>query len=121
MRPKTLLIGASSNPERYSYKAIQMLLQHGYPCEALALRPGRIGDLVFHVGTPSFDSIDTVTLYINASHQASYMDYIISLQPRRIIFNPGTENPELVAAAMKNNIHCEMACTLVLLQTGQYD
>jgi predicted CoA-binding protein len=121
MRPKTLLIGASSNPERYSYKAIQMLLQQGYPCEALALRPGHIGDLVFQVGTPNFDSIDTVTLYINAGHQATYIDYVISLKPRRIIFNPGTENPILVAAASKNNIHCEMACTLVLLQTGQYN
>jgi predicted CoA-binding protein len=121
MRPKTLLIGASSNPARYSFKAIELLLQHGYPCEALALRPGQIGDLIFHVGTPHFDAIDTVTLYINAAHQASYIDYIISLKPRRIIFNPGTENPDLVAAALKNNIHCELACTLVLLQTGQYD
>jgi uncharacterized protein len=121
MRPKTLLIGASSNPERYSYKAIQMLLHHGYPCEAIALRPGQIGDFVFHVGTPHFEAIDTVSLYINATHQAAYLDYIISLKPRRILFNPGTENPDMVAAAMNNNIQCDHACSLVLLQTGQYD
>jgi uncharacterized protein len=117
---KTLIIGASENTERYSYKALQMLQNHGYEVEALAQRPGRVEDIVFQVGFPSLQDIDTVTLYINPQRLQDYEAYIISLQPRRVIFNPGTENGALMKKFEKAGILCEEACTLVLLQTGQY-
>jgi predicted CoA-binding protein len=118
--PTTLVIGASTQPERYSYKALRMLLSHGHHVEAIASRPGEVQGVVFHVGRPELADIDTVTLYINPTIQADYVDYILSLKPRRILFNPGTENPAFMATAGANGILCEEACTLVLLQTGQY-
>jgi uncharacterized protein len=120
MAKKTLVIGASEKPERYSYKALQMLQKHGIEVEALAQRSGRVEHIQFHTGFPSLQDIDTVTLYINAQRQQDYEGYIISLQPRRVIFNPGTENGALVKKLEAAGIVCEEACTLVLLQTGQY-
>lgn len=120
MQRTTLIIGASTQPERYSYKALHMLLSHGHAVEAIASRPGTMEGVVFHVGRPALTNIDTVTLYINPGIQTEYTDYILGLRPRRILFNPGTENPELKVAAQAQGITCEEACTLVLLQTGQY-
>jgi predicted CoA-binding protein len=120
MQRTTLIIGASMQPERYSYKALHMLLAHGHAVEAISSRPGSVSGITFHVGRPPLQAIDTVTLYINPTIQADYTEYILVLQPRRILFNPGTENPHLKAAAEARGIQCEEACTLVLLQTGQY-
>lgn len=117
---KTLVLGASDNPARYSYLAIQRLQKYGHPIAAVGKRHTWINDIEIEKEKKPFDDIDTVTLYLNPLRQKEYYDYIISLKPKRIIFNPGAENEELALIAKKNNIEPLEACTLVLLSTGQY-
>lgn len=117
---KTLIIGASSNPERYSYLAAERLLAHGYEIELIGKRRDIIFNRTIDTEKTDFEDIDTVTMYISEKFQPEYYKYIISLNPRRVIFNPGTENPELESLLVQNDIHVEEACTLVLLGTGQY-
>ncbi len=117
---KTLVIGASKNPERYSYKAADKLLKHGHEIELLGLRPDEIFGQTIDTEKKQFADIDTVTMYVGPQRQAEYFDYIVSLKPRRVVFNPGTENEEFYSILEKNNIQVEEACTLVLLGTGQY-
>jgi len=117
---KTLIIGASSNPERYSYLAAERLLTHGHDIELIGKRSDMIFNKMIETEKKPFTGIDTVTLYLSAKYQLEYYDYILSLQPQRVIFNPGTENPELEILLNNNNIQTEEACTLVLLGTGQY-
>lgn len=117
---KTLVIGASENPARYSYLAVQKLAAHQHPVVALGLKKGFIGNTPIENEKKPFENIDTVTLYLNPLRQKEYYDYIVSLHPKRIIFNPGTENDELVSLASKNAIKTMEACTLVLLSTNQY-
>jgi len=117
---KTLVLGASTNPERYSHMAVLMLRSHGLDVVAVGPKPGRIGDVDIVTEMPSDESVDTVTLYLNPTHQAAYADRILGLHPRRIVFNPGTENPGLEDLATQKGIQAQRACTLVLLSTGQY-
>lgn len=117
---KTLVIGASENPRRYSYLAIQKLNAYQHTVAAIGLRKGTIGDTVIDTEKKPFEGIDTVTLYLNPTRQKEYYDYILSLHPKRIIFNPGTENDELAKLAVQNDIQPMEACTLVMLSTGQY-
>jgi len=117
---KTLVIGASENPARYSNMAVQKLNAHKHPVIALGLRTGKIGNTVIETEHKDFENIDTVTLYLNPQRQKEYYDYILSLHPKRIIFNPGTENDELSGLAKSNGIAVEEACTLVMLSTNQY-
>lgn len=117
---KTLIIGASNNPDRYSYKATERLLSHQHDVELLGLRPDVIFGRKINTEQKQFEDIDTVTLYVGPQHQPSYYNYVISLKPRRVIFNPGTENDEFIQLLQQNNIETEIACTLVLLATGQY-
>lgn len=117
---KTLVIGASNNPARYSYLAINRLRSNGHPVEAIGLKKAAVGDVNIATDKPALESIDTITLYINPSRQPEYYDYILSLKPDRIIFNPGTENPELEKLAAENGIKTMQACTLVMLSTEQY-
>ena len=118
---KTLVIGASLNPERYSFKAINALAQHGYEVVALGLRPGKVAGISFETEKQHFENVDTVTLYVGPKNQPEYYDYIISLKPRRVIFNPGTENPQFIEKLEAAGIYPEIACTLVLLATGQFE
>lgn len=117
---RTLIIGASNNPERYAYKAAEKLLAHGHEIELLGLRPDIVFNRTIDTERKDYQGIDTVTMYIGAKNQPAYYDYIISLKPNRIIFNPGTENAELEALLEENGISYERACTLVLLSTNQY-
>lgn len=117
---KTLVIGASENQERYSNKAIQLLRENKVPVVAIGRRTGHVADVDFSPEKKDFAGIDTVTLYLNPQNQKEYYDYILALHPRRIIFNPGAENPELEKLAADNNILPQEACTLVLLHTGQF-
>ena len=89
--------------------------RQGHAVIPVGVREGFIGDLEIQTGQPPLTDVDTVTLYLNPFRQKSYYDYILSLQPKRIIFNPGTENPELVSLAREAGIEAEIACTLVLL------
>ena len=115
-----MIIGASNNPERYAYKAAERLLGHGYEIELIGKKHEIIFGKKIDTEKKEFEDIDTVTLYISDKFQPEYYDYIVSLNPRRVIFNPGTENPELEEILIHNDIHVEEACTLVLLGTGQY-
>ncbi|MDG1346311.1 MAG: CoA-binding protein [Crocinitomicaceae bacterium] len=123
MRKKyTLVIGASENPERYSYKAIKALLGKGKDVKAFGQRKGEVDGIFFETVEKPIEDIDTVTLYVGPKNQPSLYDFILNdIQPRRIIFNPGTENQEFYDLARPKGIICEEVCTLVLLATGQYD
>lgn len=116
----TLVVGASEKPDRYANRAIRSLRSHGHQVVALANRPGRVEDVEFLTGQPALQGIDTITLYLGEKAQEPLIDYLISLKPRRIIFNPGAENPELQQKAAAIGIQTEEACTLVMLSTGQY-
>jgi len=117
---KTLVIGASDNPQRYSYLALNRLRSKGHPVVAIGRKTTTVGDVEVQTDKEDFPAVDTVTLYLNPRLQKEYYDYIISLHPKRIIFNPGTENQELEDLAKANGIQPMEACTLVLLSTGQY-
>ncbi|HEX7906278.1 MAG TPA: CoA-binding protein [Chitinophagaceae bacterium] len=117
---KTLVLGASDNPSRYSHLAIQRLRNHNHPVVAVGRKHSFVGDVEICKQKQSWEGVDTVTLYLNPQHQKEYYDYIISLKPNRIIFNPGAENIELEELAEKNGIQTMEACTLVMLSTNQY-
>lgn len=117
---KTLVLGASVNSWRYSYKAVSSLRQHGIQVIAIGNRSGQINDVTIETEHKQHAEIDTITLYLSAQNQIPYYDYIFSLNPQRLIFNPGAENPELEELAIKKGIIVENACTLVLLAVGSY-
>ena len=116
----TLVVGASENPARYSYMAVERLTQHGHPVIALGKKAGFIGKIPIETERKQFSEIHTITLYINPQIQQSYYEYLLALNPERIIFNPGTENTEFVNIARAKGIKTIEACTLVMLSTGQY-
>jgi predicted CoA-binding protein len=117
----SMVIGASEDPSRYAHKAVLSLRKHDIPVVAIGVREGKIGDVTIQVGKPLLNaSIDTVTLYLSVDNQEDMIDYILSLQPRRIIFNPGAENSHFAELAKKKGIEPIEACTLVMLSTGQY-
>ncbi len=117
---KTLVLGASENPTRYGNMAVKRLYANGHAVVAVGKRKGKIGDIEIVEQFPVAEDIDTVTLYLNPDNQKVYYDAIIHLHPKRIIFNPGTENEELEALAEENNIETVEGCTLVMLSTGQF-
>ena len=119
-KKKTLVLGASDNPSRYSFLAVHRLRAHGHPVVAIGKKNGVVNDVTIEKERKDFDNVDTVTLYLNPAHQKQYYNYIVSLKPQRIIFNPGAENDELADLAIKNGIKPMEACTLVLLSTNQY-
>lgn len=117
---KTLVLGASVNPDRYAYKATVMLNEYGHPVVPHGLKKGIIDGIPILSELPQSGDFHTVTLYLGPANQTSYMDYIINLKPHRVIFNPGTENPEFEALLKKAGIEATRACTLVMLRTGQF-
>lgn len=119
---KTVIIGATPNPSRYAYLAAEMLTEYDHEFVPIGIKKGELfGRPILDIRTrPPVDDVDTVTMYIGPQHQSEWYDYIIGLKPRRIIFNPGTENYEFEKLAKENNIEPIEACTLVMLRTGQY-
>lgn len=117
---KTLVMGASLNPDRYSNKAVLMLSNAGIPVTAFGLKKGSISNIQINTALKSYKNIHTVTIYLNPIHQEAYYDYIIKLKPKRVIFNPGTENPIFYRLLRESKVYYEIACTLVLLSTNQY-
>jgi predicted CoA-binding protein len=117
---KTLVIGASTNPERYSYRAVNMLVGKGHSVLAIGQKAGEVAGVKIQTKAIPVKNIDTITLYLNPSRQRDYYNYIIEAKPKRVVFNPGTENPELYQLLELNDIQVEVACTLVLLATNQY-
>jgi uncharacterized protein len=120
LKKKTLVLGASANPNRYSFLAVNKLRQYGHPVVAIGKRAEQVGDVKIETSQMHFNDVDTVTLYLNAANQKAYYDYIFSLRPKRLIFNPGAENDELYTLAKQQQIEPQEACTLVLLSTGQF-
>jgi predicted CoA-binding protein len=119
-KKKTLVLGASDNPSRYSYLAIERLRKQDHPVVAVGRKKAQVADVTITTEKIAIDQVDTVTLYLNPLHQQDYYNYILSLHPKRIIFNPGAENDELADLATQHQIQAVEACTLVLLSTGQY-
>jgi len=117
---KTLVLGASANPARYSTMAIKSLTSRGYPVVGIGLKEEETSGVKIHTKQIPLKNIDTVTLYLNPARQKDYYNYIIGLEPKRVIFNPGTENPEFYQLLRQNKIEVEVACTLVMLSINQY-
>lgn len=117
---KTLVLGASPNPSRYSFLAVNSLRRHGHEVVAVGNRTGEIADISIQTELPHSEDIDTVTLYMNPERQKEYYQYILELSPKRLIFNPGTENDELETLAQNHGIETVEGCTLVMLSIGNY-
>lgn len=117
---KTVVLGASDNPSRYSFLAVERLREKGHPVVAVGKREGKIKDTLILTGEPLVNDVDTVTLYLNPVLQVAAYDYILGLKPRRVIFNPGTENDELEEMLRSKGIEPVEACTLVMLAAGMY-
>lgn len=117
---KTLVLGATSKPDRYAFKAITKLTAAGHSVIAIGQNAGEIGEIKIQTKMIPLANINTVSLYLNPLRQKDYYNYIVEAQPKRVIFNPGTENPELYQLLDLNGIKYEIACTLVLLATNQY-
>jgi predicted CoA-binding protein len=117
---KTLVLGASLKTDRYSNFAIHSLVEGEHEVVGVGLKEGMVAGIQILTGMPDIKDIDTVTLYLNATRQKEYYDYILSLHPKRVIFNPGTTNRDFEELLTRNNIFFENSCTLVLLSTGQY-
>ncbi|MFN8276359.1 MAG: CoA-binding protein [Chitinophagales bacterium] len=117
---ETLVLGASTHPERYSFKAINMLKAHQHPVLAVGRQAGEVAGVPIATAIHPNWHPHTVTLYLNAANQVPFYEQILALKPQRIIFNPGTENMELVQLAAAAGIEALEACTLVLLQTRQF-
>jgi hypothetical protein len=117
---KTLVLGASPNPIRFSHKAVKSLVRHGHEVVPIGIREGVIMWQKIIVGKPKLNDIHTITIYLNSDNQKEYYDYILELAPKRLIFNPGSENKELIEIAMKNNIEVCIACTLIMLNSNNY-
>ncbi len=120
MNKKTLVFGASLKPNRYSNYAIQRLVLSKINVVAFGLSKGIVSGVEIDTDLVPYKNVNTVTLYLNPERQKAYYNYIVALKPERVIFNPGTENPDLYHVLKANNIDFEVACTLVLLSTNQY-
>lgn len=121
MKKKTLVLGASPNTSRYSNKAVNSLKAYGHEVVPVGIRDGEIVGLKIIQGLPEVESVDTITLYVGPDKQSQYYDYITeTIHPKRVIFNPGTENPELMNLLNEKGIGYEVACTLVLLSIDNY-
>ncbi len=118
--PKTVVLGASPNPSRFSYKCVKSLIRNNYEVVPIGIRKGIIQDVEIMVGKPEIYDVHTVTLYLGSKNQPEYYEYILSLNPKRIIFNPGTYNEELIDLAKKNHIETVIDCTLIMLHSGIY-
>jgi uncharacterized protein len=116
----TLVLGASAKPERYSNMAVKLLKQHNHQVYAIGNKEVEIYGVNVTKNTPIYENIHTITLYLSPKNQESYYDYILQLNPKRIIFNPGTENENLMAMANAHGIKTLEACTLVMLKTNQF-
>jgi len=117
---KTLVLGASAKPDKYSFKAITMLVEKGHTVLAIGQNTGEVGGVKIYTKAIPVKNIDTVTLYLSSSRQKEYYNYIVDAKPKRVIFNPGSENLEFYQLLELNNIKVEVSCTLVLLTTNQY-
>jgi uncharacterized protein len=119
-KKRTLVLGASPKPERFSYAAVVKLLKNEFPVIAVGLREGEIKGIRIEKPFPEYADIDTIALYVGPKNQSVYYEYILKLRPRRVIFNPGTENEEFERVLKENAVEVVRDCTLVMLSRGNY-
>ena len=117
---KTVVLGATSKPEKYAFKAISLLVEKGHSVIAIGQNAGEVAGVKIKTKAIPLKNIDTITLYLNPARQRDYYNYIVEAKPKRVVFNPGTENPELYQLLELNGIQVEVACTLVLVTLNQY-
>lgn len=119
---KTVIIGASTNPSRYAYLAAERLHNNQIPFVLIGIKKGLVfGQEIQDIrARPHIEQVHTVTLYLSPANQTDWLEYILSLKPQRIVFNPGTENQQFIAMAEAQNIECLQACTLVMIGAGNY-
>jgi predicted CoA-binding protein len=119
---KTVILGATTNTMRYAYRAAEMFSERNIPFVPVGIKQGEVfGEEILNLKEkPMIEDVHTVTLYLGPQNQKEWYEYILSIQPKRIIFNPGTENPELISKVKSQGIEACLACNLVLLSTGQY-
>jgi predicted CoA-binding protein len=117
---KTLVLGATTNPKRYSYKAVRLLVRKEIPVIAVGFRKGMIENIEIETGKPDVHDIHTIALYLGKERQLDYYDYLLQLKPNRIIFNPGTDNPAFMELAKKQGIEVVSGCLLVMLHSGKF-
>ncbi len=117
---RVLVYGASTNPERYAYIATELLLAKGHDVCLVGNKSGEVNGISIQVGQPTCTEIHTVTLYVGPKNQLDLLAYLLVINPKRVIFNPGTENPALMKELASKGIEVEEACTLVMLHTGQF-
>ncbi|MGV8878565.1 MAG: CoA-binding protein [Sphingobacteriaceae bacterium] len=120
MPKKTIVLGASNNPGRYAYLAAVRLVSHNHPIINVGIKTGEAAGVAIERPEQIHSDVDTITMYVGLANQPIYYDYILKTHPKRIIFNPGAENPELAGMAEEQGIETMEACTLVLLATNQY-
>ena len=122
MTKKTVIVGASTNPSRYAFMAAERLVDNHHEIVPIGVKSGEVfGKLILDIGSkPSIEEVDTITLYIGPQHQKEHYEYLLSLKPKRVIFNPGTENAEFEKKVEESGAEALEACTLVMLSTGQY-
>lgn len=121
-KTKTVVVGASNNPQRYAFMAAQMLESYHHDWVPVGIKKGEVlGRSILNLmDSPAIAGVDTVTLYVGPQHQPAWYDFVLSLKPRRVIFNPGTENVEFIKLLDQQGIETIEACTLVMLRTNQY-
>lgn len=117
---KTLVLGATSNPDRYAFLASNKLAKYGHEIVNVGIKEGSAAGVPIEKPEEIHHDIDTITMYVGPKNQPPLYDYILKTNPKRVIFNPGAENDELEGMLNEKGILTEEACTLVLLSTGQY-
>ena len=117
---KTIVLGAVAFPSRYAFKAVHALVNKGHEVIPFGIRDGSIADIEIIKDRPQIEDVDTVTVYLNQGNQLEWYDYLLSLSPKRVIFNPGAENWELLSLLKERNIETVEDCTLVMLAVGRY-
>lgn len=122
MNKKTVIVGAVANPHRYAYMTAERLAEYGHDIVPVGVKKGEINEnKILNISDkPAIPGVDTITLYIGPQHQPQWYDYLLGLKPKRIIFNPGTENLEFARLAKERGIETVNGCTLVMLLTNQY-
>ncbi len=118
---RTVVLGASPNPDRYAYRAVKLLVENNHEVIAVGIKQGNIGNIQIQNAKPQLNQVHTITLYLGAERQKEYYDYILQLKPKRVIFNPGTANPELEELLLQNNIDMVFDCTLMMLDGNRYE
>lgn len=120
MNKKTIVLGATPDPTRFAYKAAHMLNRYGHDIIPVGMKKGEVAGKAIENNNPAISDVDTITLYVGTRNLPPLFDYIIGLKPKRIIFNPGTENDDLIRMAEERGIEAVLGCTLVMLSVGSY-